>query len=285
MSAVDESPAQRAARLRRERREAKIKAGGSARLDKITSLSGRTPASTLREDSPPSLSDSTPTPEQRPQTPSKSLSPLPPSPKVEDQTLENLKAQEEYLRAFLRSQRPLDQQAPEENPAALLSSLLAGGPASNDTSFPGGEGPAFNLADIASGFGVPPFLANFFLGGNSKPTSPAEQRIAWIWKLVHVVFSVAIGIYLLSMFWSSLSTYGPNPPPPATAQNPFILFLTGEVVLSGTRVLTRARDGQLGNARAWIQLLGELVRDGRIAVFILGTGMWLLGEDKPVVKS
>ena len=40
---ADESPAQRSARLRRERREAKIKEGGSARLDKITSLSGRTP--------------------------------------------------------------------------------------------------------------------------------------------------------------------------------------------------------------------------------------------------
>lgn len=38
----EESVAQRSARLRRERREAKIKEGGSARLDKITSLSGRT---------------------------------------------------------------------------------------------------------------------------------------------------------------------------------------------------------------------------------------------------
>ncbi|EER39742.1 conserved hypothetical protein [Histoplasma capsulatum H143] len=100
MSAAEESPAQRAARLRRERREAKIKADGSARLDKITSLSGRTPASTLREDSPPSLSDSSPTPGHRPQTLSKSSSPLPPPPNVEDQAPENLKAQEEYLRAF-----------------------------------------------------------------------------------------------------------------------------------------------------------------------------------------
>lgn len=47
MSSAEESPAQQAARLRRERREAKIKAGGSARLDKITSLSGRTPASSM----------------------------------------------------------------------------------------------------------------------------------------------------------------------------------------------------------------------------------------------
>ena len=38
---TDESPAQKQARIRRERREAKIKAGGSARLDKISNLSGR----------------------------------------------------------------------------------------------------------------------------------------------------------------------------------------------------------------------------------------------------
>ena len=36
-----ESATQKQARLRRERREAKIKAGGSSRLDKITQLSGR----------------------------------------------------------------------------------------------------------------------------------------------------------------------------------------------------------------------------------------------------
>lgn len=42
---AEESPAQQAARLRRERREAKIKDGGTARLDKITSMSGRTTAS------------------------------------------------------------------------------------------------------------------------------------------------------------------------------------------------------------------------------------------------
>lgn len=45
MSAPEESAAQRSARLRRERREAKIKDGGTERLDKITSMSGRTPTS------------------------------------------------------------------------------------------------------------------------------------------------------------------------------------------------------------------------------------------------
>lgn len=41
MDAESESPAQKQARLRRERREAKIKAGGSARLDQISQVSGR----------------------------------------------------------------------------------------------------------------------------------------------------------------------------------------------------------------------------------------------------
>jgi len=40
-SSSEESPAQKQARIRRDRREAKIKAGGSARLEKITNLSGR----------------------------------------------------------------------------------------------------------------------------------------------------------------------------------------------------------------------------------------------------
>jgi hypothetical protein len=43
--AGEETAAQRQARIRREKREAKIKAGGSERLDKITKLSGRTPES------------------------------------------------------------------------------------------------------------------------------------------------------------------------------------------------------------------------------------------------
>ena len=43
MSEPDESPAQRQARLRREKREAKIRATAADRLDKITKLSGRNP--------------------------------------------------------------------------------------------------------------------------------------------------------------------------------------------------------------------------------------------------
>jgi GET complex subunit GET2 len=43
MADAEETPAQRQARLRRQKREAKINANASDRLDKITRLSGRTP--------------------------------------------------------------------------------------------------------------------------------------------------------------------------------------------------------------------------------------------------
>lgn len=51
-----ESPAQKQARLRRERREAKIKAGGSTRLEKITQLSGRAAEAGMHVGLKPSVS-------------------------------------------------------------------------------------------------------------------------------------------------------------------------------------------------------------------------------------
>lgn len=41
MAESDETPAQRQARIRRQKREAKINANATERLDKITQLSGR----------------------------------------------------------------------------------------------------------------------------------------------------------------------------------------------------------------------------------------------------
>jgi hypothetical protein len=43
MADTEETPAQRQARIRREKREAKIKGTAQERLEKITKLSGRTP--------------------------------------------------------------------------------------------------------------------------------------------------------------------------------------------------------------------------------------------------
>ena len=49
MSESEETPAQRQARIRRQKREGKINANAQDRLDKITKLSGRTPESSKSE--------------------------------------------------------------------------------------------------------------------------------------------------------------------------------------------------------------------------------------------
>ncbi|KAI2882542.1 hypothetical protein CBS76997_8540 [Aspergillus niger] len=305
MSSVEESPAQRAARLRRERREAKIKGDGAARLDKITSLSGRTPAS-LREETSPSPSPS-PAPAAA-QATTTALSPSPsPSPAPESRTTqpsfpsqapqqqqeldpETLQAQQELFRALLRqSGQPGDSPSGSPGPQAggpggmggmgglggeaddptlkLLSSLMAGDTSAlGEGSLPGGQSPA----DLLTGLGVPPFVASM-LGEATRKKSDEEKREILVWKVLHVVFSVLIGVYLLVLIGSSVATFGSQPPPPATARNPFLFFTTGEVVLTGARVMMKRGGGGLG---LWVQLVRDIARDGSIVLFLFGMANW-----------
>ncbi|KAK2768436.1 hypothetical protein FQN54_000291 [Arachnomyces sp. PD_36] len=281
-----ESPAQEAARLRRERREAKIKAGGSARLDKITSLSGRT-ASTM---------ESSPTPPTERVSPQPSPSPQPhrpiPSPSVQD---DNIQSQEEYLRALLRSQQPppnqSPQSAPEDPTAKLLSTLLGSGgmpmPPEAAGGLPPGAAPPPGganqnpLGDLSSATGLPPFLTDMLMGQSSAPKTAAELRNERILKVLHVVFSLVVGVYLLSLIQSSVQAYGSSPPPPATAQNPFTVFVMGEAMLLGLDSVLGGKKtggrGMLGRAMGAVQVLRGLVRDGGIAVFVIGVGTWWMG--------
>ncbi|GLA39439.1 hypothetical protein AnigIFM63309_006778 [Aspergillus niger] len=305
MSSAEESPAQRAARLRRERREAKIKGDGAARLDKITSLSGRTPAS-LREETSPSPSPS-PAPAAA-QATTTALSPSPsPSPAPEPRTTqpsfpsqgpqqqqeldpETLQAQQELFRTLLRqSGQPGDSPSGSPGPQAggpggmggmgglggeaddptlkLLSSLMAGDTSAlGEGSLPGGQSPA----DLLTGLGVPPFVASM-LGEATRKKSDEEKREILVWKVLHVVFSVLIGVYLLVLIGSSVATFGSQPPPPATARNPFLFFTTGEVVLTGARIMMKRGGGGLG---LWVQLVRDIARDGSIVLFLFGMANW-----------
>ncbi|CRG92226.1 hypothetical protein PISL3812_09282 [Talaromyces islandicus] len=280
MSSPEESPAQRAARQRRERREAKIKAGGSARLDKITSLSGRTPASAHGDTSP------SPTPQPPSRTDSPALSPetfAQPSPPVDGPPGDDMRAQQEYLRALLRSnpsEQQNQQQIDEDPMLKLLSSLMGGMPGAENTA-PGSDftppPPGNNLKpdDLAGALGIPPFLLKFLLGGGSTPASPAQKKQELIWKLLHTVFALLVGVYLVFLVGSSIATYGDNPPPPAAAQNPFVVFMTGELLLNGMGLLLGT--SQQGTFALGKQLFSSLVRDGSIAIFILGVGSWWNG--------
>ncbi|PKX92667.1 uncharacterized protein P174DRAFT_442535 [Aspergillus novofumigatus IBT 16806] len=256
MSSTEESPAQRAARLRRERREAKIREGGAARLDKITSLSGRAPQSAREESfSAPSLSPSP--------------SPQPPAPVSVPETGAPRQTQPapEYIRALLRQNAPpAAQEGPDEDPTMkLLNSLMAGGMPGLDQGAGGGggdgAGPGVSQAELASALGLPPFVSSM-LGAATRPKTDEEKREIWTWKVLHVLFSVVMGAYFLVVISASVATYGSQPPPPARARNPFVLFTTGEMGRG------------LAGPGMWIQLFRDVIQDGSIVLFLLGMSAW-----------
>ncbi|KAJ5375033.1 GET complex subunit GET2 [Penicillium concentricum] len=310
---ADESPAQRAARVRRERREAKIKEGGSARLDKITSLSGRTPQIEREEASPSpqpqrAISASPSPGPQNPQfQPSSSPQPDMQSPEAiraqqeaffsmlrqsapepgqgihsDPQAPNSLQAQQEAFRAMLR-QAGQDQgqgqpsSDPEDPTIKLLNSLMGAIPGGDPNAPPGAPpaaagnqpAPGFSLATIASMYGVPPFIANM-LGGAPPPTEEELKR-ARIWKTMHTVFALSVAVYLLFIIGSSVALFGSPPPKPATAQNPFAIFVTGELLLTGGKVLLGGKSGGMGMV---LQLFRDVVRDGSLLLFMLGMGTW-----------
>ncbi|KAL4882081.1 hypothetical protein BJY04DRAFT_53217 [Aspergillus karnatakaensis] len=298
MSSAEESPAQRAARQRRERREAKIREGGASRLDKITSLSGRTPSKDREEASPspartpPEVS---PSPEPRP-TPAAQQSPFqtqqppfqrPPPPSVEEANPELLQ-QQEFLRALLRQPAPSPSQqdvsSQEEDPTMkLLNSLMGGMPGAVAGANPGagappapGAGPGGLSPELASSLGLPPWMTSM-LGAATQQESDQNKKMVLIWKILHIVFSVALGIYLVFLTSSSVAVYGKQPPPPATAQNPFLYFTTGEVVLGSARVLMKDRSGGVIGPFAYLQVLKDFIRDGSIVLFLFGMGGWWFG--------
>ncbi|KAJ5093211.1 hypothetical protein N7456_009072 [Penicillium angulare] len=282
MSTPDESPAQRAARQRRERREAKIRDGGSARLDKITSLSGRTPQSTQEEHSP-SPQPSQPTPPAVSQSPSPSL-----QEQQDQQSVAALQAQQDAFRAMLRQAAPevaQHQQSQEANEVEdptlkLLNSLLGSMPTDpNGPPPPGGApgqapgaGPSLGPAAIASMLGLPPFLAN--LVGGAFQTQEENPKSVRLWKTLHIFFALSVAFYLLFIIGSSVALFGSLPPKPATAQNPFVIFMTGELLLCGSRVLIGGQNG----VRSAMKLVKDVIRDGSLIIFALGLGSWYTRE-------
>ncbi|OAP59691.1 hypothetical protein AYL99_06989 [Fonsecaea erecta] len=272
MAEMEETPAQRQARIRRQKREAKITGSATERLDKITRLSGRTPES-MRNESP------APTPP--PRSPPEPIAPLPGETGASP-TPEQLKAQEEYLKAMLR--QPLSQegqgQAQEEDPMfKMLQAMMGGMNGSTDPNAPGpmGAGPGLSPDDISKATGLPPFLINMVMGSQKAPPSQAEIQATRFWKVVHVMFAIMAGLYLVSSIHKSTQTYGENPPAPATFQNPFIVFMSGELLVQGARAVSKGQSGKSGIG-LWIQMGKEFIGDGAIMVFMLGLASWMKGS-------
>lgn len=206
---------------------------------------------------------------------------------MQDESPEDVQAQQEYFRALLRQTAPPNQtqhsqQQPgleEEDPAVkLLHSILAGNmPGDEQGGSAGGSGAGATQADLLSALGLPPALSSL-VSAATRTKSEAEKKETQRWKVVHVVFALVMGVYFLMVIGMSIATYGNAPPPPATAQNPFVLFITGEMALSGARMVVKRRAGETtatsGGPGAWMEMVRDAVRDGSLVVFALGMGAW-----------
>ena len=133
--------------------------------------------------------------------------------------------------------------------------------------------PGMSPAAIASALGVPPFIADMF-GGVSQPTEQ-EQRTSQRWKTLHVLFALGVATYLLLLIGTSVTLFGSPPPKPATVQNPFLIFVTGEILLTSGRILM---NGGAGGLKMAVKVGKDIVRDGSLVIFILGLGSWYYRE-------
>ncbi|KAI0602232.1 hypothetical protein F4775DRAFT_536140 [Biscogniauxia sp. FL1348] len=227
VQAPEDAAAARAAeqaRLRKERREAKIKAGGAARLNKITGLGG----GIQRDPQPQPVSESAaPQP-----TTTASPSPAPkPTPATSDQHAdpEEVDISQHYYEPKTTS-RPSTGDAPDISEAQLRQMMLGlDRPASAGTGqlpMPGMEGmegmqgmqddPMMQMLSQMMGGGMPgaagpgganPFAGTgmeglFGAGGNPFQQQQQQQQVqqssktANLWRILHAIFALGLGLYV-----------------------------------------------------------------------------------------
>lgn len=189
-------------------------------------------------------------------------------------------AQEEYLRALLRAQEPQQGQEPQpaEDPLMqMLQSIMGTSPDGADPANPGGL--PFSPDDISKATGLPPFLTDMFMGGlmgKAAPT-PAQEHSAKTWTIIHILFSLLAGIYVVYSITSSIQQFGTKPPAPAVMQNPFLVFILGELLMHGSQIVI-VDQGVPKGMWAWWQIFKDIARDGSIVVFMMGVSAWWNGS-------
>ena len=284
-----ESKTQREARLRRERRNAKLQAGGSERLSKITSLSGRPAAAEAELARTPPQRTASPAVQQNENRK--------PDAHTEDP------AEVDISNMF---QRP-PQAEGAEDPTEMMRRMMratSGDGAGQDPGAGGGQDDPMRMlqqmlsggADGQAGGGLPPGFANMFGGGQEEEASRAGSG-DYLWRVVHALFSFLLGIYAvssLSFTGSSLSRseYVKDPIGPRL----FWMFATAEAVLQSTRFFVdRGRpptSSTLGKIASFLPepyagylrmlnrysiIYSTVVSDALVIVFVLGAVAWWKG--------
>jgi hypothetical protein len=157
---------------------------------------------------------------------------------------------------------------------------------------------------------LPPGLANMFAamqGGPTAEPSP-EQSSAWIWRLVHSLFSFALAIYIVlqtPFTGSELARHSQSlhnddwtvqPTPAQNFARFFYLFATFEVVMQSSRYFIEKGQLQGGGMLStvagilpppyggYVRTIGRysviwstVVSDAMVVVFVLGATSWWKG--------
>jgi hypothetical protein len=295
-----ESSVQKQARLRRERRAAKLNAGGSARLEKITNLSGRPPPEPIASSQPrdavwsPSSTNNVTDPEEI------DISSHPYTPRSN-----NNGPTEADIRQLLRSAPPDEQQQqqkpfapPQEGPGGeedpmmrMLQQMLGGA----------GGAPGQGRGDG----GLPPVLAAMMGAQGAGPQGQAQEMSGEgknrrdIWKIIHAVMASALGVYIVwtTPFSGSQIARAGVAKGEEAVKNFFWLFAMAELLLQSTRWFLEgektASAGVMGMVLGMLPepfrtyaslavrysgIFTQLIGDAVTVVFVLGAVAWWRGE-------
>ena len=181
----------------------------------------------------------------------------------------------------------------EDPLSRILQQMMAGG---------GGPGGAGGID------GLPPGLAAMFGGsaGAEATQAPSQtDKHGYVWKIVHAVFALALGIYITSMTAFSGSrlsrttsgfVHGSGNGAVDVGVRFFWVFATAELVLQSSRFFLErgrtSRSGLLGTVagflpepyRGYLGLVGRysgiwntVVQDAMVVIFVLGCVAWWRG--------
>ncbi|KAK4455541.1 hypothetical protein QBC34DRAFT_390208 [Podospora aff. communis PSN243] len=254
-------------RIRKERREAKIKAGASSRLDRITGLGGG-----IQRDPPsaPPASAPTPSPTPAPKTPA-SAPKLQSTPRQQHDDPEEVDLSQHFYTP--QSTQRIPQQRPADSDAdaqlrQLMAMGLGGPPQPGAGALPPGldddpmmrmmmqmlgvnPGDGSSMPGAAAGgspFPFPPGAAgaNPFMNMPSMPGAPTAaavipDRYASLWRLLHTAVALGLGLYIA--LWTSFTGSEADRERSKiaggemadSARNFFYAFATAEAVLLTTR--------------------------------------------------
>ncbi|KAI8935023.1 hypothetical protein NX059_008687 [Plenodomus lindquistii] len=183
---------------------------------------------------------------------------------------------------------------------AMLQQMMGGG---------GAGMPGIPGAPGAAPGGLPPGLADMFSamqgGGATNEPSP-DQSSAWLWRLVHSIFSLGLAIYIVlqTPFTGSKMSrdnvldddWAVQPSSAQSFAHFFYLFATFEVVLQSSRyfiergqlqgsgllstvagILPAPYSGYVKTIGRYSVIYSTVVSDAMVVVFVLGASSWWHG--------